>query len=129
MAGHLPEEQTLLQKTLYIVSSIVRMEQIQMALTWMDLYRKRLVELYRKEYRKEGKDIKDIDIPSVVFERLDNKIREYGRGGMYGDIKDNRQRQKRSKGDVNRISNHYRLRDKIERWEKRKKVGQMVKKG
>lgn len=105
------------------------MEQIQMALTWMDLYRKRLVELYRKEYRKEGKDIKDIDIPSVVFERLDNKIREYGRGGMYGDIKDNRQRQKRSKGDVNRISNHYRLRDKIERWEKRKKVGQMVKKG
>lgn len=125
MAGRLPEEQSLLEKTLWIISSIIRVEQIQVALTWIRLYRKRLRELYIKEIITEGKDI---DIPHEVYERLDNKIREYGRVWIDGDIKDNRQTQKKSKGDVNRLSNHYRLRDKIESWEKRKKVGQMVKK-
>jgi hypothetical protein len=126
MAGRLPEEQTLLEKTLWIISSIIRVEQIQVALTWIRLYRKRLRELYKKEYNIGQKDI---DLPHEVYERLDNKIREYGRVWIDGDIKDNRQRQGKSKLDVNRLSNHYRLRDKIESWEKRKKVGQTVKKG
>lgn len=129
MAGRLPEEQSLLEKTLYIISSIVRREQIQVALTWIRLYRKRLQELYKEKAGKRNTPITAIDIPSIVYERLDNKIREYGQDDTYGDKEENKQRQKRSKGDVNRISNHYRLRDKIESWEKRKKVGQEVKKG
>ena len=129
MAGRLPEEQSLLEKTLYIISSIVRREQIQVALTWIGLYRKRLQELYKEKAGRRNTPISAIDIPHIVYEKLDNKIREYGQDGTYGDKEENKQRQKRSKGDVNRISNHYRLRDKIESWEKRKKVGQSIKKG
>lgn len=129
MAGRLPEEQSLLEKTLWIISSIVRREQIQVALTWIGLYRKRLQELYKERCIKRNTPVTAIDIPSVVYQRLDNKIREYGQDSTYGDKEENKQRQKKDRLDVNRISNNYRLRDKIESWEKRKKVGQSIKKG
>ena len=129
MAGRLPEEQSLLEKTLWIISSIVRREQIQMAITWIGLYRKRLQELYKERSERRRVPETAVDVPSVVYERLDNKIREYGQDERYGDKEENKQRQKKGKMDVNRISNHYRLRDKIESWERRKKVGQSIKKG
>lgn len=129
MAGRLPEEQSLLEKTLYLISSIVRREQIQVALTWIGLYRKRLQELYKEKAGKRNVPLDAIDIPSVVYEKLDNKIREYGQDDRYGDKEYNRQRQKKDRLDVNRISNNYRLRDKIESWERRKKVGMLNKKG
>ncbi len=110
MAARLSEEQSLLEKTLWIISSIVRVEQIQVALTWITLHRKRLETLYKKS---------DVDLPEEVYRRLDNKIREYG--GRSGQSSE--QFSKKNKLDANRISNHYRLRDKIENWEKRKKAG------
>jgi len=106
VTGRSSQEQTLLEKTLWIISSIVKMEQVQSALVWINLYKKRLQTLYGK---------KDVDVPQQVYQRLDNKIREY----------ENPSRSitsKAGKTDHTRISNNLRIREKIENWEKRKKV-------
>ena len=105
MAKGLSEEQTLLEKTLWIISSVIRVEQIEAMLTWVKLYRKRLQVLHGKV---------DVDLPQEVYKRLDQKIRLYG-GKQEPTITSH-------KTDPSRISNRYRLREKVENWEQKKEA-------
>lgn len=102
MATRLPEEQTLLEKTLYIISSIVRYEQIKPVLVW--------IELYEKKLRFLSKD-KEADVPVQVYRRLDDKVRAMSATSSHRTT---------NKTDPNRISNNYRIREKIEGWKKKK---------
>ena len=98
----LSEKQTLLEKTLHIISSIVHYEQIKSVLVWIQLYKNRLHVL--------DKDQK-ADVPAEVYETLDNKVRTLSKVPSY---------KVPNKTDPTRISNSFRLRNRIEKWKERR---------
>jgi hypothetical protein len=99
------EEQSLLRKTLHVINSVVHIGQLKAAQTWISLYKERLKEL--------GKEV-----PRIVEETIDRKIEE-----KTGDKLIHKDKQTPGRTDPTRLSNHLQLRDKIERWEKRKEAG------
>jgi hypothetical protein len=99
------EEQSLLRKTLYVINSVLSEGQIRTAEVWVGLYKRRVKEL--------GKEV-----PSIVEEALHRKIQQKA-----GDKEIHKDGQMPGRLDPSRLSNRLQLRDKIERWEARGKVG------
>jgi len=99
MSTQLSEKQALLEKALNMISSIIHYEQIKPVLVWIQLYKNRLRALDKDQ---------EADVPPQVYKRLDDQVRTLSKVSSS------------NKTDPTRISNNYRLRDKIEKWKERR---------